>query len=257
MTHIDEYNDTMIQVLELIWGSGYMSPGGEGNVLNLFEGLDLKDKRILDIGCGLGGPACYLAEKFGASVTGIDIEKRLIEHSKAYSLKKGTADKTNFILVEPGSLDFPDEEFDYVFSIGAFTQIEGKSSMYLECLRVLKNGGCFTSYEWLKSIDYISEEMQNFYQLDGLTYAMQTFEEQVFVLKQSGFSKVDQFDCSQWYKKQAHNEIADINYVYKDTLIDLIGEETTDHYIEAWNAMLTVIDNDELVQSYCKAYKLA
>ena len=71
MTHIDEYNDTMIQVLELIWGSGYMSPGGEGYVLNLFEGLDLKDKKILDIGCGLGGPACYLAEKFGASVTGL------------------------------------------------------------------------------------------------------------------------------------------------------------------------------------------
>jgi hypothetical protein len=44
-------------MLELIWGKGYMAPGGPRNVAKLLNGIDTHGKRILDIGCGIGGPA--------------------------------------------------------------------------------------------------------------------------------------------------------------------------------------------------------
>ena len=39
----------------------------------------MQGKRVLDIGCGLGGPAFVLAQRFGANVVGIDLEEHLIE----------------------------------------------------------------------------------------------------------------------------------------------------------------------------------
>ena len=54
MSHQDEYYGNMITMLELIWGEGYMAPGGSGNVEKMLNGIETEGKRILDIGCGLG-----------------------------------------------------------------------------------------------------------------------------------------------------------------------------------------------------------
>ena len=57
MSHQDEYHDAMVRMLELIWGEGYMAPGGADNVARMLEGLETHGKRVLDIGSGIGGPA--------------------------------------------------------------------------------------------------------------------------------------------------------------------------------------------------------
>ena len=77
MSHQDEYHDNLVTMLELIWGKGYMAPGGPGNVAKLLNGIDTHGKRILDIGCGIGGPAFEMVRTYGAEVTGIDLEAPL------------------------------------------------------------------------------------------------------------------------------------------------------------------------------------
>ena len=64
MAHENEYYDNMVTMLELIWGEGYMAPGGPGNVAKLLQGTNPQGKRILDIGCGIGGPALEMASTF-------------------------------------------------------------------------------------------------------------------------------------------------------------------------------------------------
>jgi phosphoethanolamine N-methyltransferase len=59
--HASEYHDSLVTLLEWIWGTDYMAPGGEGNVDKMVRGLDLAGKQVLDIGCGIGGPAFALA----------------------------------------------------------------------------------------------------------------------------------------------------------------------------------------------------
>ena len=79
MAHEDEYHDKLITLLELVWGEGYMAPGGPGNVAKILAGTEPKGKHILDIGSGVGGPAFEMAEPHGATVIGVDLEAPLVE----------------------------------------------------------------------------------------------------------------------------------------------------------------------------------
>ncbi len=156
---MSEYHDAMITLLETIWGKGFMAPGGDGNVAKQVDGLDLARKRVLDIGCGLGGPDHILAGKYGATVVGIDLEEHLIERAKASAVELGVDQQTEFLVVERGPLAFPEASFDVVLSSGAFTQIAEKQEMFEECRRVLKPGGSLTSYDWMKVEGEYSEDM--------------------------------------------------------------------------------------------------
>jgi len=53
---MSEYHDAMITPLETIWDKGLVAQGGDGNIAKQIDGLDLARKRVLDIGCDLGGP---------------------------------------------------------------------------------------------------------------------------------------------------------------------------------------------------------
>jgi len=97
----------MVTMLELIWGEGYMAPGGPGNVARLLDGLDPADKRVLDVGCGIGGPAFEMAQSFGAEVVGVDLEAPLIERATAAAKKSGLQDQCRFETAEIGALPFP------------------------------------------------------------------------------------------------------------------------------------------------------
>ena len=96
MAHENEYNDNMVTMLELIWGEGYMSPGGPGNVAKLLGGLETRGKRILDIGCGIGGPAFEMAQTFNATVVGIDLEAPLVERAIDAAERKGLSERCAF-----------------------------------------------------------------------------------------------------------------------------------------------------------------
>ena len=102
MGNESEYYVEMMTLLELIWGEGFMAPGGKGNVEKIVEGLELRDQRVLDVGCGVGGPAFVLADTYGANVAGIDLEPQLIELAQKRAQELGLDAKTDFRVVTPG-----------------------------------------------------------------------------------------------------------------------------------------------------------
>lgn len=255
MTHEAEYHDAMVALLEMIWGEGFMSPGGEANVARMVDGLDLKDKHLLDIGCGIGGPACILAEKYDAHVTGTDLEPELIKRARGRAADKGFDKQTEFHVVEPGPLTFPDETFDVVMSCGAITQTPDKPGMFRECLRVLKPGGALTCYEWMKSAGDCSEDMQYFFKMEGLTYAMVTLECYGGLIEEAGFVNVTTTDGSKWYRREVRLEYERMKGELYGRTADLIGQKDADHFVENWRAMVVVCEKGEMRQGYCRAVK--
>ena len=60
------YTGNLISMLEVVWGEGWLSPGGPEEVARVLDGIDLKGKSVLDIGCGVGGVDFLLVEDHGA-----------------------------------------------------------------------------------------------------------------------------------------------------------------------------------------------
>jgi phosphoethanolamine N-methyltransferase len=244
MSESGEYSDTLVTFLELIWGQGYMAPGGADLVRETVAGLDLEGKRVLDIGSGLGGPDIALAE-MGAKVVGLDIEAPVIERARKLVAAKGLSDRIRFKLTEPGALPFSDESFDIVYSSGAFTQIAAKEMMFREAWRVLKSGGWFGVFDWLKGPGPISDDMRYFYKMEGLTYAMETPAFHRRVLRKIGFANVTVEEDGGWYRAEAHREHQRIAGELHARASELLGRERADYFVENWRAMTVVLDKGE------------
>ena len=252
---MSEYYDAMIVLLETLWGKGYMAPGGAGNVAKQIDGLDISAKRVLDIGCGLGGPDHLLAGQYGASVVGIDLEEHLIERARASAVELGVEKQTEFLMVEPGPLPFPDESFDVVLSSGAFTQIAEKQEIFEECRRVLKPGGALTSYDWMKSEGEYSEDMLYFLELEGLTYAMDTIENHRQILQDAGYVDIVLTDASSWYRREVRREYELLKGELNARVVELIGQESANHFVESWRVMMIICEKGEMKQVYIRAKK--
>lgn len=257
MAHEAEYHDNMVRLLELIWGEGYMAPGGPGNVAKLLQGTGANGKKILDIGCGLGGPALEMARSFGATVTGIDLEAPLIDRARADAAAAGLSDRCSFLTVEPGPLTFADQSFDIVVSSGAVTQTADKSSMFAEILRVLRPGGWFSCYEWMGDGSDHSEDMLYWIKLEELTYDFKTLEEYGELLISAGFAGVELTDATAWYREEARREYELIRGDLYPRMVELIGQQDADHFVEDWRAMVVVIDSGEMRQCYCRGQRPA
>lgn len=255
MTDDIEYNDAMTNMLELIWGEGFMAPGGHGNIDKMIEGLKLQGRRVLDVGCGIGGPAFLLASKYGAHVVGIDIEPQLIDECRRRAEKQGLSKNCEFLCVEPGPLAFDDDSFDIVFSTGVIMQIEDKQGVFSEAVRVLKPGGVFTCYDWMKPEREYSEDMLYWFKMERLTYSMKTFAEYEAMLQTAGFVDIEMSDNSDWYRRRVQDEYEQIKSELYPRMVEVLGQDEADHFVENWRSMVVVCQNQDVHQGYYRGRK--
>ena len=253
MGHENEYDDSMVAMLELIWGEGFMAPGGEGHVAKMVEGIELEGRSVLDIGCGLGGPACILAGAYGAHVVGTDLEAPLIERARQRAASQGLGDRARFEVVKPGPLGFEDDSFDLVVSSGGVTQTADKLGIFRECLRVLEPGGSLSAYDWMRSEGDYSDDMKYWFEMEGLTYAMETLRGQEETLRQAGFEDIRVVDASAWFRAQVRREYEQLRTSDFPRLVELVGRKAADHAVEDWRATVVVCEKQEMLQVYTRA----
>ena len=83
-------------------GLTVIHPGGLKVTKQLADSLQINPQsKVIDIACGKGSTALYLAEKYECEVVGIDISEELIQVAKVLSKKKGLEDKVKFTPVNP------------------------------------------------------------------------------------------------------------------------------------------------------------
>ena len=108
--------------------------------------------RVLDIGCGWGGAARYMAEKYDVEVVGVSVSKEQIalanELSEGLSVRYEFADYRDL-----------DEEFDRIYSIGMFEHVGYKNyeTFFQVASRCLKDGGLFVLHSI--GFQYTSEKV--------------------------------------------------------------------------------------------------
>jgi ubiquinone/menaquinone biosynthesis C-methylase UbiE len=229
-----QYPEQFVKRLEIVWGEGFLSPGGAQEIWEITRDFDLAGKTILDIGCGTGGPSIVLAREMGvARIIAIDIEPALLRRGAEYAEKAGVTNKIEFRLVEPGSLPFQNDAFDVVFSKDALIHIADKAAIYREILRVLRPGGVFLASDWLGGENTATApEWARFRELGHLDFAMSTTSETQAAMIGAGFENVSARDRHAWYAQVSRFDLNQIEGPLRDQLIEAAGEEIYLHWVK-------------------------
>jgi phosphoethanolamine N-methyltransferase len=255
--HDNEYTDDFVAKLELLWGEGFLSPGGPEETARILEGTDLSGKDVMDIGCGIGGIDVILLRDHGAAtVTGIDIEEPLVRRARERAERAGLADRMLIELVEPGPFPFADESFDAVFSKDSMIHIPDKKALFAEVLRVLRAGGIFLASDWMQSAaGPESPEMATFIETSGLSFAMGITDELPVMLEAAGFTDIRIVARNSWYRKEARSELARMRGELRQPLLNILGREKADQWIAMREAMIAALDAGAFRPTHFRAVK--
>mgnify|MGYP001759628018 FL=1 len=175
--------------------------------MNLKPGM-----RVLDVGCGVGGPAREIARFTGATIVGVNNNAYQVDRATKLTAKAELSDQVSFVkgdfmkLVE----QFGENSFDAVYAIEATCHAPTWEGVYGQIQRVLKPGGVFGLYEWCMTDAYDSSLPEHRKIAHGIELGdgipeMRTIQQARNALKTVGFSieeeadLADQGDKIPWY----------------------------------------------------------
>ncbi|XWS60635.1 hypothetical protein CRYUN_Cryun07bG0052300 [Craigia yunnanensis] len=223
---VNEYYDRANKFYEVEWGESFHFASrwnGESlresikrheHFIALQLGLKPGDK-VLDVGCGIGGPLREIARFSSTSVTGLSNNEYQVTRGKELNRIAGVDKTCNFVKADFMKMPFPDSSFDAVYAIEATCHAIDVYGCYKEIYRVLKPGQCFAAYEWCRtdSFDPSNQEHQNIkakIERGGGIPDMRSTRQFLEALKQAGFEVIWEKDLAvdspvPWYLPLAKN----------------------------------------------------
>ena len=252
----NEYNDQFVARLELVWGEGFLSPGGAEEIRVLLQGRDIRGLGVLDIGCGTGGVDVLLVQEHGANrVVGVDIEQPLIERAVNRARQEGLSGSLEFRLVDPGPLPFEEASFDVAFSKDAIIQIPDKPALFADLFRLLRAGGMFIASDWLKAEGPGTGALQEFLEAIDFTSSLETPATSALLLESVGFVDVQVRDRTEWLREETRTDNEFVFGSLKVRAVELIGAEKYEAWTRMRRGLLLALELGELRPSHLMAQK--
>jgi SAM-dependent methyltransferase len=101
-------------------------------------------QKILEVACGSGGTAMRIAEKFGASVTGVDVNPAAVRAATNRARSRAAHDRAEFRVADANEpLPFPAQSFEVLFCNDSINHLRDRSRVLADWHRVLRPGGRF------------------------------------------------------------------------------------------------------------------
>jgi len=173
--------------------------------------MGLRDgMKVLDVGCGVGGPAREIAKFAGVNIVGLNNNDYQIERATRYAAKEGLSSQLSFTKGDFMQMSFPENTFDAVYAIEATVHAPSLEGVYSQIFRVLKPGGVFAVYEWLMTDAYDNDNPKHreirlgIEQGDGISNMVRV-SEGLAAIKAAGFvlehheDLADRPDARPWY----------------------------------------------------------
>lgn len=215
-TLVNEYYDLVTDFYEYGWGQAFhFAPRYHGE--SFYESLarhefflalqgDFKaNTKVLDLGCGVGGPARNIARFCGAAVTGINNNEYQISRGRRYDSQMGLAHLVNYHKADFCCTGLDSESFDGAYAIEATCHATDKVKCYSEIYRLLKPGTCFVCYEWIITDKYDDNNEEHRRIRHGIELGnglptLETAAQVVKALEDSGFNVEDNFDVCERFE---------------------------------------------------------
>lgn len=164
-----------------------------------------KGQNILDICCGEGATACWLAKTYDLSVFGIDIVFEAVNTASTLASVKNTKDSCHFIQGDILSIPITNETFDFVYGQDPDGLAQwNKKLAFSEIFRVLKQGGTFGFHHWIPATgapDLVVDKFDKVNQDTGfLSHKNVNTDSYLKDMEYSGFKILQVKDLSNLYR---------------------------------------------------------
>ncbi len=180
--------------------------GGWPATYSLVEMLKLdKTDDLLDICCGEGGTACWLAKRYGRRVSGIDALKGAIAKAIDCARNEKVEELTTFKVADVFDLPFENSSFNVVYGQDpdGLAHRE-RADIFRECKRVLRKNGIIGFQHWLPHADTPQRDLDYFEKVTvGTGYPYMTrlcVTDYIEDLETAGFENIIVDDLSEMYK---------------------------------------------------------
>jgi sarcosine/dimethylglycine N-methyltransferase len=188
--------------------------------------------RLLDVCCGLGGPARYLARKYGVDVVGVDLNQGRAPAASRLTALVGLAQNVRFVRGDATRLPFADGSFDAAIAQEAFLHIADKDQLFAACRRVLQPGGRLAYTDWIAFAGLRADDRRRL--AEGImANDIQSFDGYRALLAEAGFREVEAEDLSAAWRDILKERLEMFRGMQADT-VRLFGAERHARYIAAY-----------------------
>ncbi|MEC7791386.1 MAG: methyltransferase domain-containing protein [Pseudomonadota bacterium] len=150
---------------------------------------------VLDLCCGLGGPARYLAYHYGCRVTGVDMNTDRLAGAVRLTERTKLQDRVLFHHANALQTGLADETFDVIVSQEAFCHIPNKNTLITECVRLLKPGGRIV-YTDILARSNMTNEIRSRLETEMVFSELSTLEQYCHLLEEKGCQVIEVEDLS-------------------------------------------------------------
>lgn len=187
-----QYTVAGLRNYEAVYGRDFVSPGGEAMTREIIDGIEWASRRrVLDIGCGLGGAAFMFAREFEAHVHGIDASQNMITEATRRSVEYGLAASVDLIHGDVVAASLPGD-YDVVHSREVFLHVHAKQTLYSRIHELLAPGGLLVFTDYCRGEQRASESFNRYVAEFG--YDLRTVADTAALLAEAGFTDIDATD---------------------------------------------------------------
>ncbi|WP_321397249.1 methyltransferase domain-containing protein [Emcibacter sp.] len=153
------WDDTRMEVSQLVWGQGYCGPGGPEHIKAMSKLLAMTpEMSAAVIGAGLGGPCRVMAEEFGVWITGYEESPELAKKGMSISTMAGLGKKAEISSYDPTAEDPFNRRFDRAFAKEALYTVKDKTNLISKMYEKLKDDALFLITDYTLSGPEVLED---------------------------------------------------------------------------------------------------
>ena len=251
-----QYTGKNIRRQEKIYGNKFVSHGGEETTVRLCSQLGLgPGQKVLDVGCGIGGAAFYMARHFGVDVFAIDLSQNMINIAKDYwnEQPSGIQHRVQFHIEDATKMEYPENFYDAVYCQDTILHIFEKKQLFERLFKCLKPGGKLLISDYCRGEGEHTMSFRKYIKLRG--YQLITIEEYSKLLEKVGFEDIEAKNNNMVFRKIVRAGSKRLKEI-KQEILDEYSEEDYNYLSKTLSDQMDNVDRGDLIWGHFVARKM-